>query len=113
MGWVARIALVLAAGLVGAALGIALGVWSVDPGDGMAGGAKVFLGLILGGGAGLVAGGLMAWRGTEGLRRGALLMLGPVALAVLVAAGWRAITVERPEAPAPVQPGPATAVPAD
>ena len=109
MGWIARSALVLAAGLVGAALGTAVGVWSVEPGDGMVAGAKVAMGLILGGGAGLIAGGLMAWRGTEGLRRGALWMLGPLALAVLAAAGWRVI-VQGPPAPAtPATPPPATA----
>lgn len=110
MGWLARIGLVLAAGLVGAAVGAAVGVWSVNPGDGFVAGAKVAMGLIVGGGAGLIAGGLLAWRGTEGLRRGALLMLGPAALAVLVAAGWRVIAYDPPAAasPSPVPPRAAT-----
>lgn len=105
---IARLALVLSMVVVGAGLGVGFGILLVRPGDGMVAGAKVVMGLLLGGGGGLVAGALVAWRGGDGLRRGALWLAGPVSLALLAGAGWR-IAAQNTDAPAPTA-GPRPAV---
>lgn len=87
---VLRILILISFVVIGAALGALIGTALVTPGDGLVGGAKVVMGMVIGGVLGLVAGGFAAWQSGPRMRFALGLATAPIAAVVIAFAVWSA-----------------------